>query len=165
MASTLSLQKKELRKACFLRSPIQEALLDSESDESVINPLEYVRKIKHPLRALYEKLIGNGKIVELYKDVDPTTVRMLNIYILRLPITFKREYRKLTAKSSISVGYGQIKKIVSYGYRNPFALNPGSCKVEKSVISYKNCRRLKSKRKGSYYFTYVHEVKNFLMGG
>ena len=148
----------------FFRSPLQKVRFETFYDDT-FSAWDYLNRIKNPIRRLYEILIGNGKIL---RKIDNWSKNanwagfMGNI--LCSPIYFKREYRKLTAYSCGNDN-GSIQKIVSYGYESNFNICCRDCEIEKTVMHLKNGRTIKTKRRGSYYFTYEHIIKEIIDSG
>ena len=150
-------------KGIFFRSPLQQVHFDAYGHNAMFPAYKYAQDIQNPIRRLYEILIGNGDIV---KNID-SWLQELDFggctgNILCFPIYFKREYRKLTAYSCDS---SNIKEIKSYGYESEFCECAGECYSEKTVIRLKTGKNIKIKRKDTFYFTYIHIIKDIIDDG
>ena len=150
-------------KGIFFRNPLQEVSFDAYYDEPKMSAWKYLHDIKNPLRRVFEILIGNGDIVKNIKEwSNDEDWGGFTGNILRCPIYFKRDYRRLNAVSS---GSDDIQEINSYGYEGESEFCAGRCKMEKTVIKMKNRKKIRLKRNESYHFTYEHLIKEIIDTG
>ena len=155
--------EESVERGIFFRNPIQKVDFDAYYCTSKFSASEFAKKIKNPIRKIYEILIGNGNTVKFIddwlKDIDFGGFRG---NILTCPIYFKRDYRKLIAQSCNNEA---IKKIESYGYTSEYSICSGECLVERTKFHLKNGKTLHIRKTGSYYYTYAHIVKDIIDSG
>lgn len=155
-----------IEKGIFLRNPIQNIMFEFDvfGDYAKFSAYKYIEKIKNPIRALYEILIGNGKIVkDVSKWSKENDIEGFHANILCCPIYFKRKYRKLDAKCTNQ--HSDIRRIVSFGYESEFENCAGGCELETTIIKIKTIDNQVIKRIGTYHFTYEHIVKQIIDSG
>jgi hypothetical protein len=128
--------EKGTEKGIFFRSPIQKVYFDAYYDEDTFSAWEYKTRIKNPLVKFIEILKGNKHIVHnINQWADEDNWAGFDANILRSPIYFWREYRKLTAESASPDT--NIKSINSYGFESQYNTCGGSCKIEKTIFTEK----------------------------
>lgn len=151
------------KKGLLFRNPLQEVNFDAYYDEPKVSAWKYLYDIKNPFRRFFEILIGNKNIVKnIKKWSNDVNWGGFTGNILCCPIYFQRDYRRLNA---VSNGSDNIQKINSYGYESEFETVAGHCDMEKTIITMKNGKRIKIKRRKSYHFTYEYLVKEIIDSG
>lgn len=151
-------------KGIFFRSPIQKIeFVDYGYDK--YNPYKYLSAIKNPIKRFYEILIGNGNTVKnLDSWVEDENFAGFEGNILCSPIYFSRFYKRLKVES-VANKNSYIRKMVSYGYESEFETVSGGCKIEKTTFLLNNGKKVKFKKRGRYYFTYNHIVREIIDSG
>ena len=152
----------DVQKGLFFRNPIQKIFFDACGYSDSQSAQRYAKKVKNPIRRIYEILIGNGKIIKnIDSYFDDIEFGGFDANIICPPIYFKRKYRKLHAINTDNTC--NIKEIKAFGYENPFNFFHGKCEKEVTTIITSNNKKMKLKeRKGEYKFTYAYEIKNLI---
>lgn len=152
-----SIHMEGTEKGIFLRNPLKKISFQDGfdwEDDSAQNVYTYARKIKNPVRRMYEICIGNGTIVkELNEWMNDYDFAGFTGNILCSPIYFKRKFRQLHLKSNTD---SLVKEIVSKGYENEFELCSGGCEKEKTQIKFRDKKKSSFITKDSYCYTYSH---------
>lgn len=150
-----------VEKGIFFRSPIQTIDFSAWTEEKKFDAWCYLSKVKKSFFRFFEILKGNSNIVnniEKWSENDDWAGFRANI--LCFPIYFERRYRKLTAKSTSNDT--NIQSIKSYGYESPYNTCNGNCVVEKTIITLKNGKKIKTKTPENYNFTYRFKVEKII---
>lgn len=155
-----AIEMKGIEKGIFLRSPLKKISFTDDYGDSKQNVYTYAKKIKNPIRRLFETLIGNGTIVkELDTWMTDFDFAGFTGNILCSPIYFKRKFRHLYFKP---ISDSLIKEIISKGYENEFELCAGGCEKERTRIKFYNKKTSQFTTKGQYYYTYSHICEKLL---
>lgn len=148
----------------FFRSPIQKVDFDAYYGNMRFSAYKYMKQIQNPIRKLYEILIGNGNIVRnINKWNESMDFGGFIGNILCIPIYFERKYRKLKAISTNNTD--NIQEIRSYGFESEFNECGGACKIEKTVVTLNNGKKLKLTSKDYYHYTYAHIIEKVIDTG
>lgn len=153
------------QKGIFFRNPVQKVSYDAYyCNHPATSAWTYLKKIKNPIRRLYEILIGNGNIV---KSIDQWAQNDnwagFRANKLMSPVYFVREYRKLRAKSTRESD--TIQKVYSYGYEGPYNDCCGACHIERTCIVLRDGSKIRMKKKDYYHYTYIHIIEAMLASG
>lgn len=125
-------------------------------------PQQYYEKCKSNLvKRLIEYLKGNYTIINRViprsmEERDYDWGVYVNCFIS--PVYFKREFRELICEAG---DYNaSVQKIVSYGYNDIDEEVGGNCRFEKTSITLKNGKKIKSVADESYHYTYFHIIRD-----
>lgn len=145
----------------FFRSPIQKVMFSDMCNEDKFNCWTYINKLKSRWFRLRQKLLGNGDIVNSVKDhANSYDFAGFNANILTSIVYFKRDFREASVESFGS--NTPILKIKSEGFENPYNAVSGHCEKETTIFTFWNDKKQKETRKGQYYNTYFHIVRDLL---
>lgn len=151
----------------FFRSPIQKVYYDTYSDSPLSAYRFANRVVKSTIYALYQTLIGNGKVLKQLPDmVDRVDWAGFEANKLCFPIYFSRNCRSLKCILNDPKGMkNNILNISSYGFQDQWETTSGGCKVEKTRIKLKSGETIRRKRFNSYYYTFAHVIKELIDTG
>lgn len=150
----------------FLRSPIQKKYFEIYSCNLNDDIDRYVYSVqRNPLRRLWEKIIGNSKLIKDIGKWINDDLPGFEVKVLTSPIYFKREYQALLVTLNNPKDKINIFSVDSYGYHNDKYISySGECDKEVTKISYKDGTVNKSiRRHEDYRFTYPHIVEKMLV--
>ncbi len=159
---------KEYREyGIFFRSPIQKVYYDTYCN----NPLSAYafanRVVKSNIYALYQMLIGNGKILKQLPDmVDRVDWAGFEANKLCFPIYFSRNCRTLKCILNDPEGIeNNILSVSSYGFEEHWETVSGGCKLERTKVKLKSGKTIRRKRSNSYHYTFAHVIKELIATG
>lgn len=145
----------------FFRSPIQKVMFSDMCNEDKFNCWTYINKLESRWFRLRQKLLGNGDIVNSVKDhANSYDFAGFNANILTSPVYFKRNFRKASVESSDS--NTPILKIKSEGFETPYNVVSGRCEKETTIFTFWSGKKQKETRRGQYYNTYFHILRDLL---
>lgn len=152
----------------FFRSPIQKVHYNTYCNNHPLSAYEFAnRVVKSTIYAIYQTLIGNGKVLKQLPDmVDRLDWAGFEANKLCFPIYFSRNCRSLKCILNDPERIeNNILSVSSYGFEDRWETVNGGCKVERTKIKLKSGKTIRRKKFNSYHYTFAHVIKELITTG